>query len=414
MSAHLGRRALEPPSELGLRSPRARLLAYGCGVEDELALVDGPAVVEPQRDARGRDWILVVGALVAVIALGWFLGRDDGTETGEPAVPAEETEDASPSSSTAVLRETVTTLPPSTTVEIDDVLINAGADFRIVVAGTGRPFFYEIDVATGAFRTVTLAELSVPSGVESFTGGDGDVLIDTTDQGIWQTDLADGTLRPGTLSDEHPLGVSGERIYTLEFPPSYPGEVIVRSQRALGGDESTFSFVASKRPVFGLHDGEVSIGLPGGLYVPNADGFFRRALDGDILMSDRGWVLRQTCNAELWCPIELVDLAGEAVYELGLSARDFDELSISPNRRWLVTNLPQGLVVDLTDGSTRAIDMPVGGVQSWAWSPDGEWVLVQLNAVVTAYRPATGESARIRLPDSLGHIDQLGVLGPLG
>lgn len=399
----------------------------------------------PLGTERGR--LVAVALTVGVMALviGWALGRSSGDDNaartvdagtnvgtattvavtvlpGEPVPAAETPRPATPPTTSRTWRTTTTsTVPPvweESTVAIDPRL--AGATDRIV-AVTDDADLLEVDLATGAVRTVAVPRWSdVPNPLPPIAGA-GFVAV-TFDNGAAPDVFVGDDPTPTRQSTADPWATywdtASGTLWTMQYEDSVGRPTQMR--------EATFDGTATGRTIdlagmwpSGLFDprGGIVVGDGTiGTYRVWADGS-ERLPDGRIIALGLSHVLVYRCGDTLGaCAIDVVDRAAGDARPVPIDDRgEIDRLLNSwwggPMAGATVTSDGRSALVPLYDGRgvnrVAVLDVVTGRItemsrvgpgnrpESYApsasWSTDERFAFVVVDGDVTAYDRESGE-----------------------
>lgn len=420
---------------------------------------DGATVVTSDPDQIGggplateRGRLVAAVGTVAVVALfvGWALGRSGGDDTAtrtvdstvrvatattvpETVLPGEAIPEAEAPRPTAAPptsrppRTTTTTIPPvweESTVTIDPRL--AGVSERLVAVTADRELI-ELDLATGALRSLDVP--SWPTGQTPYAPVAGDDFVAVQfDDGRPTTVLVGDDTVPRPLASVDPWAmywdIPGRTVWSLS-PTLELGRPTQLIESTVDGEPTGRTidlrgmFLAGLvDPAGGIIVGEGSIGV----YSVSPEGS-RRIADGRPLALGVGHILTYSCGDTLdECSVRLVDRATGSSRPVPLT----DEVSPgsllngwwgSPTWAPQVTRDGGAAMIaltDLGDAEVTVIDTLTGAVTRFAsssrrapypssvWSSDDRWLFVLVDGVATAYDRTTGEQFPIstELPET--------------
>jgi hypothetical protein len=369
--------------------PPGAAYCSGCG-----RAAAGTWVIEPSDDAGPRDREVVIGArrrprsplaliaLLAVLIAGVIVVSRDHGGSSSPAttttsvVPA--TTAPRTSSTTAATTSTTQVVQRLTAGPVLGQMI--GLIVYVAVPRDDNEILYALDLDQGVFREI--ATMSYTQG-ELPILGDAVVVANDTSQLLVHPEGATkqlGDPATATFSAGRP-DAYWKLMYTDDLNPSTAILIVI------GAPEQRSVPIPPRFHAF-AGDGV------GGLLLSGPDNqIYRLPPDGtvpvglgvsNVLAAANGRLAAVACDAELNCPIEIIELADGSRHSIRGSNRNQGAASLAPDGAHLAQivntagNERQALLVfDTTTGDTL-LHVPYDGL-SWqsgppAWSPDSQWL----------------------------------------
>jgi hypothetical protein len=361
---------------------------------------------------------VIVGSVIAVVAVIAVVGRNHGGTTAAPTtVPAAATSTTSTTSPTPSSTTTTTQSGPDYTLTQTFEDFAGGARTKTVLYGlTSGSHLLRIDIDRGVIATRRLFGQTGNDAVSVLNGG---ALVA---QGSSAEIVADGpAAMPIVITDDLPRAAvfasqSHDRIWDVERGRA---TVLTTDGAAVG-------------PGIDIPSGE-AIGIDGAaLVIQTSVGAFRLdpATSHPQLLSPNpviAWspalLVDVACDATLVCELRVVDRARGVVKELSTTAASgpdhFGRGHLSPDGSQLarladpIDSINRLQLVDLTTGAVRDLGLlSSAGLAAMAWSPDGSWLFwVDSNGALHGHH--TGSASSISIVGG-GHIPSLLAIAATG
>lgn len=380
----------------------------------EVVLVDhrdapSTRTVELRSRGRGRELLLVVAAIAAVVGVG-LIGDagDDGATATPTTTSTKRTTTTEPGSTTSRAPRTTTTWPQHE--------MGTGALLPEVPTG--------LHLATlDGSGVVTVIDVSTGDRCRNRVANDGGWMV-------WNVPAIAGRLLVQTGSGSigvdrscgvHELGVNMEHGYPAAadadrvwMGPHEGGQLV---EHRLPSGERTGRTVDLPRfggPNAVVVGDRLVIGMQGEMTLVDPDTDERRDLGAGTPLASHDNLVAVTTCPKLECRLGLIDVdTGSRRILRGVTPTAWDQPVFSADGRLLRVPVegtsreqPASAVVDLETGSVRVIDVMLNGAQ---FTSDNRWLLGLVNGDIVAYS-LVDEDVKVSLAPELNSIQGFALL----
>lgn len=369
-------------------------------------LVDdaGPTArtVELRPRRRGRELVLVVAAIAAVVGVGLVGGDDDEDAAAAPTTTTTRartttTREPELTQPTTTRRPTTTTTWPQLEAGTAPLLPGAGPDVRLAVLhGNGIVTVAALDTGDRCRMLLSRNGAYVPWEVTLPADG----ILAQTDTTIHVVDRACAARVLFEVRDAYPVAAGADRVW---LGSGGDGQHLV--EHALPSGAPTGRTYDLPRHTFttvvALGD-DLVVGASGEMTVVDPSTDERRSLGPGTPLAAHGTRLALLECPELRCRLAVLDVAsGERRTYADIAPGAWDRSHFSADGRVLRVPVagrdeyqPSTAVVDLETGAARVFDEPL---MRTAFTPDGRWLVGQAGSGELVAHDLLGGAGRVAL-----------------